>query len=108
MKLSLSSVAPPETEDSVFRTVGHVDQPLVEPSISNDPTDCADHQAVVTDLHEEKVSGRVGAAVDGEGLSVDLSGGELLQVDVIGRELGDLVQQQVDLLTVDQADVTLA
>ena len=43
-----------------------------------------------------------------EGLSVDLSGGKLLQINIIGRQLTNLVQQQVDLLTVDQANVTLA
>ena len=59
-------------------------------------------------MNEEKVSGLVCATVDGEGLSVDLSRGKLFQVDVIGRELRDFVQQQVDLLAVDQTNVTLA
>ena len=43
-------------------------------------------------LHEEEISAGICAAVDSEGLSVDLAGWKLLEINVVSCQLSHLVQ----------------
>lgn len=60
MQLRLTAVASPQTQNTVFRTVGHVDKSLVPPSFQNGPGHVAQDQPIVSHLHKTHSIERVG------------------------------------------------
>ena len=107
-QLRLAVALAPQAQDLGLGTVGHVDELLEPPALMDLALDAAQDHAVVAHLHEEDLGAGVRAGVHGKRLLLHETAARRPQVDVVAGQVADAVEQLVDLLTHEQADVRLA